>query len=84
MSERVRIRSKRNSEAEKQIPMSQRTISDLRITELEDENIRAKVSKTAQEWYPTLKSESKGRKVRDILSRQSGISRLEDHFNDKD
>jgi hypothetical protein len=84
MSERVRIRTRRNSEAEKHIPISQRTISVLQIGELEDQNIREKMSKTAQEWHPTLKTERKGRNIRDIVSRQSGISRLEDHFTDED
>jgi len=34
MSEKVRIRSRRNSEAQRQIPLTQRTISDMKIGEL--------------------------------------------------
>jgi hypothetical protein len=59
MSERVRIRARRNSEAQKQVPLTQRTISELKIGELEGQNIKSKMANTTKEWYPSLKKHSR-------------------------
>ena len=51
MSERVRVRSRRNAEAERQTPITQRTISEIRGG-VEEEIVWDRMSKTTKEWWP--------------------------------
>jgi hypothetical protein len=76
MSERVRIRTRRNKEAEKQVPLTQRTISEIRVGEIENQNIRTKMSQTTQEWYPALKGDRERKITRDLSFRQPRVGNL--------
>jgi hypothetical protein len=61
MSERVRIRSRRNQEASKQAPLSQRKLSDTSASLFEVESVRSKMIQTTKEWYKGLRKDKKGR-----------------------
>ena len=50
MIEKARIRGRRNKEAERQKPMSQRKIESVEIGVMDKEAIRTKMSQTTTDW----------------------------------
>lgn len=73
MSEKVRIRSRRNQQAIRQIPVSQKKISNISVSDLEINDIKMKMNQTTKSWYKSLK--------KDKIGKDSTISHRLSRFN---
>jgi hypothetical protein len=74
MSEKLRIRARRNKEAERRTPLRQRAISELKPAgSYERDNVISTMSKTTQEWHCASK-ERRGRE----LSMRGNIGRVDE------
>ena len=74
MSEKVRIRSRRNQEAKRQIPLSQRKLEDTEASLLDIETIKSKMIQTTTDWH---KGGKKSKVSREMSLREPVLAKLE-------
>ena len=74
MSEKVRIRNRRNDEAKRQSSLYQRQLPDLAGSSIEVDDVKAKMSKTSKAWCSGLR---KDRLKHQFPDKKVSLSQLE-------
>lgn len=80
MAEKVRIRNRRNKEAQKRAPLTQRTLSESKYTTDERKDVESKMAATVQAWHT---GGSKSNYRRELSLRGGSLAKIEDDFEVK-
>lgn len=63
MSQKVRIRNRRNLEAESRVPKTQRALSEHQKNQFDQESVQSQMAKTTKDFYKTMQRNGIQRKA---------------------